>query len=85
MFWTLEGGRLPLLLVDVIDPRNRLLEGRLDYALADRLPLQDEAAVVVLLLAIDSLFLRTYGLYRHRLYMYMIQLSVSKCCSDRLC
>ena len=56
MFWTLEGGRLPLLLVDVIDPRKRLLEGRLDYALADRLPLDDEAAVVILLFAIDLCF-----------------------------
>ena len=84
MFWTLEGGRLPLLLVDVIDPRKRLLEGRLDYALADRLPLEDEAAVVVLLLAIDLLFLRTDGLYRHRLSDSTVGLHV-KCCSDRLC
>ena len=84
MFWTLEGGRLPLLLVDVIDPRKRLLEGRLDYALADRLPLEDEAAVVVLLLAIDLLFLRTYGPYCHRLSDSTVGLHL-KCCSDRLC
>ena len=37
-FRTLEGDWLPLLPVDVIDPRGTLLAGRLDCELAGRLP-----------------------------------------------
>ena len=61
-------GTLPLLQVDAINPRDRLIARRLDYDLAGWPPFEDEAAVFFYLYPhIDLLFLRFYGLYCHRL------------------